>query len=141
MTPTACTEYTLVPDVGGQELSMWSLLLPGAHSATQRNFQKVMANICPANLAPCTPIETLGEENRLSYPESLASSPVGVGASVSCQKCRAASGDLHLVTTSGPGRAAMLWSMVSPLSLLSAIREGMALHLVTCMSGALNSRF
>lgn len=126
---------------------MWSLLLPGAHSAAQRNFQKVMANICPANLAPCTPIETLGEENRPSYPESLGfrqAWPLALwvwGLQCPVRKCRAASGDLHLVTTSGPGRATMLWSMVSPLSLLSAIQEGMVLHLVTCMSGALNSRF
>lgn len=52
---------------------MWSLLLPGAHDTTQENLEKAIVNICPANLASHNPIETLGEENRLSCPECLGS--------------------------------------------------------------------
>lgn len=83
--PTTCTEYPLVPDASEQELGTWSLLLPGAHGdATHRNLQKATADSAPLN-----PIETLGEETRLSCPERLGScqaGPLGVGASVPCQK-------------------------------------------------------
>jgi hypothetical protein len=73
MMPTICTKYLPVPKASEQELGICSLLLPGAHDTAQMNFQKAIANICPANLALRNSIETLRGENRLSCPERLGS--------------------------------------------------------------------
>lgn len=96
--------------------------------ATQENVQKAIENICPANLTSHNPIETLGEEEIylprvFGFLSGVASSSVGVGTSVRCQKVHASFSDLHPTLRFLGTRAAILWSIASPLLPLSAIQE------------------